>query len=105
MSRNADELKPYAFSFAVKIHNRDNQMSFRGTLVKHQKFYLYLQTLPEDNISISISKTALLIQENVVKKSRHLSKNTFFKFFDNVSRIFTGLKFSFISSLPFYARV
>ena len=42
------------------IHGRDNQMPFRGLLVKHQKLYLYLQTssifptLPEANVEYYI---------------------------------------------------
>ena len=51
--------------------------------------------------TISFSKTAMLIRKNVIEKSGHLSKHAFLKNFDNVSRILTALKFSFISFLPF----
>ena len=43
----------------------------------------------------------MLIRKNVIEKSRHLSKHAFLKNFDNVGRILTALKFSFISFLPF----
>ena len=80
-------------------------MPLRGLLVKH--FTIVYRPLPcfqdyqKAMLSIvSFSKTALVIRKNVIEKSRHLSKHTFLKNFDNVGRILTGLKFSFISFLP-----
>ena len=54
MSRNAGTLKPYAFSF---IHDRDNQMPFRGLLVNFTFIYRHLPmfpTLPEGNVEYYI---------------------------------------------------
>ena len=50
--------------------------------------------------TISFSKTALLIRENVIEKVDILPNTHYSKIFDKVSRLLTGLKFSFIFFLP-----
>ena len=51
--------------------------------------------------TISFSKTAMLVRKNVIKKVDNLVNLHFSKTFDNVGRILTGLKFSFIAFLAF----
>ena len=82
-------------------------MPFRGLLVKHQNGYLYLQTssvfptLQEGNVEYCILfENCIVDWKNVFKESRHLRNIHFSNIFD-VGRILAGLKFSFISFLPF----
>ena len=98
MSRNAGKLKPYAFSFAGSnslIYDRDNQMSLRGLLLKYQKLW----------VLYPFRKPHCWFEKMLSKKVDNLANLRFSKTFDNVGRILTGLKFSFISFLPFLCMV
>ena len=91
------------------IHGRDNQMPFRGLLVKRQKL-LPLSTNPchVSNITRrqcwvlhSFRKPHCWFEKMLSKRVDICVNKDFSKNFDNIGRILTGLKFSFIPFLLF----
>ena len=109
MSRNAGKLNLYAFSFAVSNSWWRQLNAFNRSVSKAPKtlplstdlFHVSNITRKQCWVLYPFQKPHCSFEKMLSRKVDICTNLHFSKIFDNVGRILTGLKFSFISFLPF----